>query len=128
MKRPPDWKLKKILKSSGTEVTLHKITESVIDDEFGQTEETEETYTIYAEIQSITLEDMTFLPAGEVKEGDAWGFFLPSYRIEGLDYTVAVNDYISFKGNKYLVVRLEDQFMRGETILRRALLRRQVGK
>jgi len=130
LKRPPDWKLKKILQSLGTEVTLHKITETelVADDEFGQTEETEETYTIFAEIQSITLEEMTYLPAGEVQDGDAWGYFLPSYTIDGESYSVAVNDYITFKTFKYLVIRIIDQYMGGETVLRRAHLRRQVGQ
>ncbi len=128
MKRPPDWKLKKILKSIGTTVTLHKITETEIDSEFGMTEETETTYSISAEIQSITLEDMRFFPAGEIVEGDLWGYFLPVYQIDGEDYRVQLNDYITFKSVKYLVVRIEDEFMNSDTVLRRALLRRVVGE
>jgi len=130
LKRPPDWKLKKILTSLGTEVTLHKVTETelIAEDPFGQTEESEETYTILAEIQSITLEEMTYLPAGEVQDGDAWGYFLPSYTIDSESYTVGVNDYITFNSIKYLVVRIIDQYMSGESVIRRALLRRQVGQ
>lgn len=109
-------------------VTLHKIVETEIEDQFGQTEESETTYSIQAEIQSITLEDIAFLPAGSVKEGDAWGFFIPSYRVEGQDITVEVNDYISFKGIKYLVQRIEDYYQGNETVYRRAYLKRQVGK
>lgn len=137
MKAAPKWKLKKILQSLGLEVTLHKVTTTEIDTEyvdefednpFGQTEESEETYTILAEIQPITFEDMAFLPAGTIEEGDAWGYFLPSYLIEGQDIYVEVNDYITCKGTKYLVTQLEDQYMKGETVLRRALLRRQVAQ
>lgn len=47
-KAPPAWKLKKIYKC---DVTLHKVTESEIVDEWGQTETSEETYAIKAEIQ-----------------------------------------------------------------------------
>ena len=112
-------------------VTLHKITETLIGSdefEFGQTEESEETYAIKAEIQGITLEDMAFLPAGEVSEGDAWGFFLPTYTIDGEDVIVDMNDYISFKGIKYLVKRIIDFYNGNTTVYRRAFLKRQVGQ
>lgn len=127
MKQPPDWKLEKLLKSTGSKVTLHKVTENLIDDEFGQTQVSEFTFQIYAEVQDITLEDMSYLPAGMVKEGDKWGYFSPIYYFEGDPYEVKVNDYITFKGIKYLVVRIEDSYMAGETVARRALLRRTVG-
>jgi len=127
VKKPPAWKIQKMYSAK---VTLHKVTESEIetDDEFGQTQETEETYIIMAEIQSITLEDMAYLPAGEIKEGDAWGYFIPVYVIEGQDITVEVNDYISFKEIKYLVQRIEDYYEANEVVYRRALLKRQVGQ
>jgi len=127
LKKPPAWKIKKILKCS---VTLHKVTSTEIDsgDEFGQTEDTETTYSIPAEIQSITLEDMAFLPAGTVNEGDAWGFFVASYALEGQTITVEVNDYITFKGIKYLVQRIEDYYEENEAVSRRAFLKRQVGQ
>lgn len=128
MKAPPSWKIKKMYKCS---VTLHKVTETAIGSdeyEFGQTTEVEETYTIKAEIQGITLQDMAFLPAGEVNEGDAWGFFLPSYFVDGEDIIVAMNDYISFKGIKYLVKRIIDFYDGNTTVYRRAFLKRQVGQ
>jgi len=71
---------------------------------------------------------MNYLPAGEVSEGDAWGYFLPLYIINAMEYEVEVNDYITFKERKYLVVRIEDQYMGSETVLRKGLLRRQVGQ
>lgn len=125
MKSPPPWKIKKLFKSN---LTLHKISETVIDDEYGQTEESEETFSIVGEIQVITLEDMVFLPAGEVSSGDAFGYFLPSYLLDGIEYTVEVNDYISFKGIKYLVTRVEPQFEGNTEVFRRAYLKRQVGQ
>lgn len=118
----PAWKLKKIF---SCDVVLHKVTETLIDDEFGQTEVSEEDFNIKAEIQSITLEDMLYLPAGEVKEGDAFGYFLPTYVIEGEDITIEVNDSLTFKGIKYLVIRIEDYYIGNETAYRRATLRRK---
>lgn len=130
MKNPPSWKLEKILKTLGSKITLQKVTETILasGSEFGDTKETTTNYSIYAEIQTITLEDMNYLPAGEVRTGDAWGFFLPKYQVEGLEVTVEVNDYIIFNEKKYLVVRLEDEYMSGQTVLRRAFLQRQVGQ
>ena len=127
MKVPPNWKLKKIFKSSGMKVTLSKVTETIIDSEFGQTSETLTDYIIYAEIQDVTVEDMSYIPAGELKEGDAWGFFLPVYIIDEVEITVEVNDYITFKGRKYLVTRIEESYSSGDTVVLRAILRRQVG-
>lgn len=125
MKAPPAWKIKKMYRCN---VTLHKITETTIDDEFGQTEESETTYSIKAEIQSITLEDMAYLPAGEVSEGDCWGFFLPTYTVDGQEIEVEVNDYITFKNIKYLVQRIEDYYEGNTTVYRRGFLKRQVGQ
>jgi len=124
LKAPPRWKVKKVLRSK---VTLHKISESTIDDEFGQTEETETTIEILADIQPVTLEDMLYLPPGYVSQGDAWGFFLPVYQKNGLEYFVEVNDYISFKGVKYLVQRIDDAYEGDTVVVRRAYLKRQVG-
>lgn len=125
MKKIPAWKLKKTWKC---DVTLHKISSSSIDDEFGQTTDTETTYDIKAEIQSITLEDIMFLPAGMVSEGDAWGFFSPTYTLEGQSIVVAVNDYITFKSIKYLVQTITDFYEGNDTVYRKALLKRQVGQ
>ena len=127
MKRPPDWKLKKILTSQGTKVTLHKVTSTVTDDEFGQATETEVEHTIYAELQGITLEDIMFSPAGMLSEGDMWGYFLPVYELDGDSVYAEVNDYVSFKTIKYLIVKIIDDYMKGETVIRKALLKRQVG-
>lgn len=125
MKAPPRWKISKMYTS---DVILSKTTETEIEDEFGQTEESLETYKIKAEIQTIRLEDVTFLPAGSIKEGDAWGFFLPSYTIDGESVTVEVNDYITFKSVVYLVQRIEDYYQGNTTVYRRALMRRQIGQ
>lgn len=125
MKAIPSWKVKKTFKCS---VILHKVTVSEIEDEFGQTEETETTYTIKAEIQSITLEDISYLPLGSVKEGDAWGFFLPVYSLEGQEIKIEPNDYITFKGIKYLIQRIEDYYEGNQIVYRRAYLKRQIGQ
>jgi len=126
MKRIPEWKLKKIFKAS---CTLHKVTVSEIEDEFGMTEETTETtYSIKAEVQPLTSEDLAYLPPGQFSEGDAWAYFLPSYNVNEETLTVEVNDYITFNGIKYLVQRYEDYFEGNNVIYRRAYLKRQVGQ
>jgi len=125
MKAPPSWKVKKLYRC---DVTLHKITETELEDEFGQIEESEVTYSIKAEIQSIRLEDKAYLPVGMISEGDAWGFFIPIYAIEGQDIEVEVNDYITFKEIKYLVQWIEDYYEGNDVVYRRALLKRQVGQ
>ena len=126
MKAPPSWKIRKILDA---EVTLHKITVSEIasSDPFGQVEEGEEIISkIPAQIQVITLQDLAYLPPGVVSEGDAWGFFLPSFEVDAKSYTVEVNDYITFKGVKYLVQRVEDHYQGEERVFRKAILKRVV--
>lgn len=125
LKAPPQWKLKKLYR---TDVTLHKISETVIDDEFGQTEETETTYSIKAEIHTIMLEDMIYLPPGEVSEGDCFGYFLPKYLVDGQEVIIEVNDYVTFQGNKYLVQRVEDLFDGNTLVYKRAFLKKQVGQ
>jgi len=135
MKSPPVWKLKKMFQSSGSKVTLHKVTEAMIneegDDEFGdefaQTQLTEETYTILADIQQVTLEEIEANP-GFLKEGDAFGYFLPSYEVDGETVTVEDDDYITFASIKFKVDRTEDFYDAGIHIYRRALLRKEVGK
>lgn len=134
MKSPPAWKIKKMYTC---DVTLHKVTTTEIDtghqDEFednpfGQVDQSEKTYSIKAEIQNITLEDMTYLPPGQVKEGDCWGYFLSSYRIEGEDIEIEVNDYITFNSIKYLIERIESYWDGNTEVYRRAFLRREVGQ
>ena len=75
-KVPPKAQLRKIL---GKKVTLKKYTYSGTEDEYGQKERTlDDSYSIRAEIQELTSEDLAFLPPGLANIGDAYGYFLPS--------------------------------------------------
>lgn len=89
-KVPPNWQIKKLLKQT---CTILKVTETQVDDEYGQTEESTISHSIIGEIQPITSEDLSFLPPGVLNVGDAIGFFKEIFITEDCiqDFTVESN-------------------------------------
>lgn len=129
MKSIPRIQLKKLLKH---EVTLGKFTEGNLsgdpDNIYDQHGETFTTHTILCEIQPITMEDETSAVPGILHAGDAWGFFLPYYWIEGEQITIDPEDHITCEGVTYAVARTEDHYQGNNIVWRRAYLRRVTGE
>ena len=126
MKQIPKWKLEKIFNAFGTKVTLHVVTKTIVDDQFGQAEESEADHTILVDIQDIGADELMMYPEGMIQEGDLWVIMLPIYTIDGEDIIPKENDYITFKNDKYLIAGFEDDIQNGNIVSRRAIARRQV--
>lgn len=93
-----------------------------------QKEELFNTFNIQAEIQPITMEDEIQAVPGLLHAGDAWGFFLAYYDLEGDQITVDPEDQIICESILYEVVRIEDHYQGNNIVWRRAYLRRVSGE
>lgn len=131
MSKPvPNWLYKRLLKNT---VQLIKISETMISntipvseyEEYGQTEITGSTFTIKAEIQPITEKDIIPLAPGILEVGDAIGFFLKEYNLEGTVYTVDVDDLIIANGIEYEVQSITDYFQGNKIVFRRGYLKQK---
>ena len=122
--------MKKLLKRS---VKLVKVTETPVTygntvDAYGMVETTKETFSIKAEIQSITDADLVILVPGALTIGDAVGMFLEHYDLKGRTIRVEVKDLIIDKGFSYEVNTIQDPTDGDYTIYRRAYLKRVTGE
>lgn len=87
-KYPPRWQQKKILRQT---CKLIKVTDQEIEDEYGQSVESQTLYEIpNCEIQPITSEDLQFMPPGVLEVGDARAFF-PALAAE----TICMHEFIN---------------------------------
>lgn len=136
IKSIPRIQLKKLLRH---EVTLYKLPDDFLSSNtfhlsgdplniYGVRGETFQTYTIKAEIQPITMEDEAQAIPGLIHTGDAWGFFLPYYELEGEEISVEPEDQIKCEGITYEVARIEDHYQGNNIVWRRAYLRRIVAE
>jgi len=123
-KLPPKVMLRKSL---GKQVTLKRYSFSESEDAYGQSTRTlQDTYSLEAEIQEITAEDLAYLVPGTAEIGDAYGFFLPSYLKKGKEITLQVNDEIQWKGKTWRVERIEDFYYGDKLWYKRAFLKRVI--
>jgi hypothetical protein len=108
-------------------VTLRKIVLVVQDTTFNTTSETATDYAISAEIQPITLEELTLLAPGPFIVGDAKGFFAPFYVVQGVVVTVEPGDRVitSDKTVTYLVFKVLEYRVHGKPHHRECILRRK---
>jgi len=125
----PDWMFKRLLRSR---VQLVKITKDIIPpsslnpsqyEEYGQTTTTGTTFTIKAEIQPITSQDIIDIPPGMLEIGDAIGFFQKEYLLEGSVYTIKSEDLIIAGGTTYEVQTITNFYQGDRIIYRRAYLK-----
>lgn len=126
IKSIPRWQYRKTLRH---DITLYKTTMTTIgDDEYDQKTETYQSYSIKAEVQPITLNELKDMPPGLMNLGDAWGYFLPSYYIQGQTITVEPEDEILCETIRYEVVKVEDHYQGNSIVWRRCYLRRISGE
>jgi type IV secretory pathway TrbF-like protein len=124
MKVPPQ---RKLLHMFRKKVTLEKYSIEESTDSYGQTEETlVGSYQIDAEIQEVTAEDLVYMRPGVVEVGDAWGYFLPSYLVQGQTVTVEVEDIVKWNNKAWRIDRIEDYYLGGQLMYKRALMKRVV--
>lgn len=124
LKVPPRRKLGKLLKK---QVTLTKFSLSSNEDAYGQKERTVAgTYSIEAEIQEITAEDLSFLVPGVASIGDAWGYFLPSYLVSGQNITISPEDEVTWNGKTWRIDKIEDYYYGENLFYKRALMKRVI--
>ena len=83
-------------------------------------------YTIQAEVQGITLEDLKYGSYGVWESVNLRAFFLPYYTINGETITVEEDDYLYVDSKKYRIVRLIQHMFRGEEVYREAFLALEV--
>jgi len=123
IKAVPLWYVRKQLRGK---VTLLKVKEIIDEtDEYGQeTKESITKFSLKAQIDVITPEDLTWLPPGLLRVGDARGFFLPYYTLDGKKISVDLKDYIVFDQHTFVVDRIEDIFYGKDIVYREAYLRR----
>jgi len=124
LKVPPRCKLRKLMMKR---VILTKFTFSDTDDAYGQEERnTSGTYTLNAEIQELTSEDLAFFVSGTVNLGDAYGYFLPNYAVNGLIITISSEDEVTWNGKTWRIDTIEDYALGENVWYRRALMRRKL--
>jgi len=123
-KTPPKVMLRKVLKK---QVTLKRYSISENEDAYGQGERTlQATYSLEAEIQEITAEDLAYFVPGTVDVGDAYGYFLPSYLKKGKEVTIQVEDEIVWNNKTWRVERIEDFYYGDKLWYKRAFLKRVI--
>ena len=126
IRAPPPRKLRNLFLKS---VTLSRYTLAAedINDAFGQRDRTlSGTYTLKAEIQEVTSEDIAFYIAGTVNLGDAWGFFQASYFDKGKQIVIAPLDEITWNGKTWMIDTIEDAFVGEQLWFKKAFLRRLI--
>jgi len=106
------------------DITLKKVTKTIIDEAYGVAEETTTTYTIKGKVVLVTEEDLRFLPSGTLKLGEARGYFYPSYTIDSTTVTVEIGDKITINNEDYKVEELTLHQQGGEEIYREVILRK----
>lgn len=124
LKAPPKRQLSKLFRKK---VTLTKYTLSNGEDAYGQRRQTiKDTYTLFAEIQEITSEDIAYLVPGTANIGDAYGYFLPNYLVKGQVISIEVEDEVTWNNKTWRIERIED-FLFGEKLYyKRAFLKRRL--
>ena len=124
LKAPPSRKLASIF---GKTVTLTQYLGTGDEDAFGQKNMTVlGTYRIKAEVQEITSYDLSFLVPGIADVGDAWGFFLPSYKIKGKTLNLQPEDEITWNSKTWRIDKIEDFYVGESLWYRKALMRRKL--
>jgi len=123
IKAPPTRKLENLMLKK---VTLTKYVMSGGTDAYGQQERTGTSYTLKAEIQEITAENLSFFKPGTVDVGDAWGYFQPSYTVKGLTITISPEDEVTWNGKTWRIDFIEDAYIGESLWYRRAFLKRVV--
>jgi len=122
LKAPPKRKLSKLLMKK---VTLTKFSLSGTDDAYGQKQRNiSGTYTLKAEIQEITTEDLAFFVPGTVHLGDALGYFLSDYEVKGQTITISSEDQVTWNSKTWRIDTIEDYTFGEQVVYKRALLRR----
>jgi len=105
-------------------VTLRKITPVDTTDAYAPEEETYAEYSIRAYMQVLTLYDLTWLPVGLVEEGDARGYFLPSYTIGTETIRVEIRDIIVWDNVEWRVFSITSHYNElGQEVYREAYMR-----
>jgi len=123
-KVPPKFMLRKGLKK---QVTLKRYSFSENEDAYGQSQRSlQETFTLEAEIQEITAEDLAYLVPGTAEIGDAYGFFLPTYLKKGREITIQVEDEITWNNKTWRIERIEDFYYGDKLWYKRAFLKRVI--
>jgi len=108
-------------------VTLKRYSLSENDDAYGQSERSlEETFTLEAEIQEITAEDLAYLAPGTAEIGDAYGYFLPTYLKKGREISIQVEDEITWNNKTWRIERIEDFYYGDKLWYKRAFLKRVI--
>ena len=124
LKVPPRKKLSKIFNKT---VTLEKYAYTNGSDEYGQSAGTlVDTYTINAEIQEITSEDLAFLVPGTAEVGDAWGYFYPDYTVKGQTIKIAPEDIVKWNNKTWRIDKIEDYSLGNSIFYKRAFLKRVI--
>ena len=123
-KVPPKFVSRKGFKKK---VTLKRYSLSENDDAYGQSERSlEETFTLEAEIQEITAEDLAYLAPGTAEIGDAYGYFLPTYLKKGREISIQVEDEITWNNKTWRIERIEDFYYGDKLWYKRAFLKRVI--
>jgi len=106
------------------DITLKKVTKTIIDEAYGVAEETITTYTIKGKVVLVTEEDLRFLPSGTLRLGEARGYFYPSYTIDATTVKVEIGDKITINNEDYKVEELTLHQQEGKEIYREVILRK----
>ena len=118
----PKLQIRKLLSD---QITLVKVTESEISEDWGDTKITTTEYTITGKIVPVTTEDLRFLPSGLLDLGDARGYFLPSYTVDQTTVTVDTGDRIKYLDIEYEVTEITRHIdENGNELYRECRLRR----
>jgi len=113
-KSPPKWMLKRILRQTAK---LVKVTIAETNDEYGQGVESQVIYTInHCEIQQITSEDLRFMPAGVLKEGDARGFIPFLVQETKWLHELIISGLYTFDSNKVIISNGIGQLLNSGTL------------
>lgn len=124
LKPLPEFILRKLFRKK---VTLKKYSKTGTDDAYGQKEDQLiGTYVIEAEIQEITAYDLAYVVPGILQVGDAMGYFLPQYFVDGRYITVEVEDRVTWNNKTWRVEKIEDFYYGDKLMHKRALLKRVV--
>ena len=106
------------------DIILQKVTETIIDEDYGTIETTLESYTVKGDVHFITTEDLRFLPSGALNIGELRVFFKDKYEYSGYTVIPNVKDRVVYQNTSYEIIDIVDHLQNGHTIYKEARCRK----
>jgi len=108
-----------------SDIILLKKSEEVIDSTYGTTKAVYTSYIVTGRVVPITDFDIFYDKSGTIKQGQARGYFRPSYSFSGKKVEVMVGDRVFFHSTNWDVLSVNPMWDRDVEVYTQAILDRE---